>query len=249
MRPQGHAGPPAPHGRIRGRGGVAEGTCPGWLAAVASDIPTTAVASFVRVDLSSLGISLQSGSFYIGVQFDPTDPGVVYAAADVSGAPDAGNGYVMVGNPGALDAWEPIVDQFPDYHAMLVRAVEAPDACAIPSDVPWLSLSATSGEVAAHEAASITATLDPAGNLQFLAVAIDRIEHDFGEIARRPLGRAGEDDVVHPARTHRLRRCLAHDPADRFEQVGLAAAVGADNAGQARFDAQLCRLNEALETA
>lgn len=131
--------------------------------AVATDIPTTAVASFVRVDLSALGISVDSGSVYIGVQFDPTNPGVVYAASDVSGTPDAGNGYLMRGNPGALGSWDPIIDQFPDYHAMLVRAVEAPDACAMPSDVPWLSLSQTSGEVPAQGVSSITATLDPSG--------------------------------------------------------------------------------------
>jgi hypothetical protein len=129
--------------------------------AVATDIPTSAVASFVRVDLSGVGISIDSGSVYIGVQFDPIDPGVVYVASDVNGAPDAGNGYLMRGNPGAPGGWDPIVDQFPDYHALLVRAVEAPDACALPSDVPWLSLSAMSGDVGAHDAASISVTLDP----------------------------------------------------------------------------------------
>jgi hypothetical protein len=129
--------------------------------AVATDIPTSAVASFVRVDLSGVGISIDSGSVYIGVQFDPIDPGVVYVASDVNGAPDAGNGYLMRGNPGAPGGWDPIVDQFPDYHALLVRAVEAPDACALPSDVPWLSLSAVSGDVDAHDAASISVTLDP----------------------------------------------------------------------------------------
>jgi hypothetical protein len=129
--------------------------------AVATDIPTTATASFVRVDLSGLGLSVDSGSVYIGVQFDPIDPGVVYVASDVNGTPDAGNGYLMRGNPGAPGGWDPIVDQFPDYHALLVRAVEAPDACALPSDVPWLSLSAVSGDVDAHDAASIDVTLDP----------------------------------------------------------------------------------------
>ncbi len=63
------------------------------------------------------------------------------------------------------------------------------------------------------------AALDPAGDLQLLAVAVDRVEDDLGEIARQALRGAGEDHVVHPARAHRLGRCLAHDPADRFEQV------------------------------
>ncbi len=129
--------------------------------AVATDIPTTATAAFVRVDLSGLGISVGSGSVYIGVQFDPTNPGVVFAAADVSGAPNAGSGYLMRGNPGALGAWDPIIGRFGDYHSLLVRAVEQPDACASPSDVPWLSLGTTSGDVAAHSAMSIDVTLDP----------------------------------------------------------------------------------------
>ena len=44
---------------------------------------------------------------------------------------------------------------------------------------------------------------------------------------------AGEDHVVHGGRAHALVRGLAHHPAQRFEQVRLAAAVGADDAGQA----------------
>ena len=35
------------------------------------------------------------------------------------------------------------------------------DVRALPSDVPWLSLSAVSGDVDAHDAASISVTLDP----------------------------------------------------------------------------------------
>jgi hypothetical protein len=115
----------------------------------------------VRVDLSALGISIASGNVYIGVQFDPTDPGTAFVASDVSGAPGAASGYLMRGNPGAPGGWDPIVDQFNDYHALLVRAVEQPDACATPSDVPWLSLSETSGSVDGHAQSTVTATLDP----------------------------------------------------------------------------------------
>jgi hypothetical protein len=129
--------------------------------AVATDIPTTAIASFVRVDLSALGISVASGNVYIGVQFDPTSPGTAFVASDVSGAPGASSGYLMRGNPGALGGWDPIVDQFNDYHALLVRAVAQPDACAAPSDVPWLSLAATAGSVDAHAQSTVVATFDP----------------------------------------------------------------------------------------
>ena len=91
------------------------------------------------------------------------------------------------------------------------------------------------------------ATLDPADDLEFLALVAAGVQHDFGKIARRALRGTGEDHVVHPARAQRFGRILAHHPADRLEQVGLAAAVGADHAGEARLDAQLGRLDEALE--
>ena len=46
--------------------------------------------------------------------------------------------------------------------------------------------------------------------------------------------RAREDHVVHAVAAHRRRAVLAHHPAQRLEQVRLAAAVRADHAGQAR---------------
>jgi len=93
------------------------------------------------------------------------------------------------------------------------------------------------------------AALDPAGDDQFLAAVILGVEHDLGEIARGPRGSAREDDVLHPARAHRLGRGFPHHPADRFEEVGLAAAVRPDDPGQPRLDAQFRRLDEALEPA
>ena len=55
---------------------------------------------------------------------------------------------------------------------------------------------------------------------------------------------AGEDHVVHAGRAHGLVRAFAHHPAQRLEQVGFAAAIGADHAGQARLDQQFGRLDE-----
>jgi hypothetical protein len=69
----------------------------------------------------------------------------------------------MRGSDLGLGSWDPTIDQFADYHALLVRAVEAPDFCATPADVPWLTLSETSGSVAAHDSGTITATLNPSG--------------------------------------------------------------------------------------
>ena len=96
------------------------------------------------------------------------------------------------------------------------------------------------------------AALDPPGDLALAAGivvarrAVDQDRH-LGEIARRARRGAGEDDVFHAPAAKRLGRGFAHRPADRLEQVGLAAAVGADDPGQARLDAQFSGLDEALE--
>ncbi len=76
--------------------------------------------------------------------------------------------------------------------------------------------------------------------------AVDQDRH-LGEIARGAGGGAGEDHVFHAAAAHRPGGALAHHPADRLQQVRFAAAVGADDAGQPRLDAQLGGLDEALE--
>jgi len=56
-----------------------------------------------------------------------------------------------------------------------------------------------------------------------------------------------EDHVLHPLAAHRLGRGLAHHPAQSFEQVGLAAAVGPHDARETRRDHQLRRVDEALK--
>ena len=46
---------------------------------------------------------------------------------------------------------------------------------------------------------------------------------------------------------HLLGRGLAHHPLQRLDQVRLAAAVGADDAGHAGLDGELRRIDEGLE--
>ena len=70
---------------------------------------------------------------------------------------------------------------------------------------------------------------------------------DFGRVARRSVLRAGENDIVHGGAAHALVRCFAHDPAQGLEQVGLAAAIGPDNSGEARLNHELDRFDEGLE--
>ena len=91
------------------------------------------------------------------------------------------------------------------------------------------------------------AALDPAHDFDLASFHLAR-QHDFGEIARRASGGSCEYDVVHPPAAHGFRRVLAHDPADRLEQVRLAAAVGSDDAGQSRLDVERGRFDEGFET-
>lgn len=129
--------------------------------AIATGIPSTAVAAFTRVDLSGLGLVVEEGSVYIGVRFNPLAPGDIYIASDVDGQPNVGAGFHSRGAPGAPGGWDPTIDQFADYHALLVRAVEQPARCATPADLPWLSLDVVAGSIEAHAATTVTATFDP----------------------------------------------------------------------------------------
>jgi hypothetical protein len=97
---------------------------------------------------------------------------------------------------------------------------------------------------------------DPAHDVEHVAVVEARGceafgvvdgQHDLGEVARRAPGGAGEDHVLHPAAAHGRGAVLAHHPAQRLEQVRLAAAVGAHDAGQTVRDHHLGRVDEAFE--
>ncbi|MEY9597209.1 hypothetical protein ABIF74_001901 [Bradyrhizobium japonicum] len=98
--------------------------------------------------------------------------------------------------------------------------------------------------------------LDAAGDFEQLAVVhrrrrgaigvVDRHRH-FGVVARRTVAGAGEDHRVHVGRAQRFVRGLAHRPAQRLDQIRLAAAVGSDHAGQAGLDDEVGGLNEGLE--
>ena len=99
-------------------------------------------------------------------------------------------------------------------------------------------------------------TLDAARDLERLvlvelrrrrAVGVVEEQHHLGGVARRPRVGAGEDHVVHARGAQRLVRGLAHHPAQRLDQIGFAAAVRADHAGQAVLDVEVGRLDEGFE--
>ena len=79
------------------------------------------------------------------------------------------------------------------------------------------------------------------------AVGVVDGQGDLGPAERRAAGGAGEDDVLHLAAAQRLGALLAHDPGERVDDVGLAGAVGADDAGDAGLEAQVRRRGEGLE--
>ena len=72
-------------------------------------------------------------------------------------------------------------------------------------------------------------------------------ERHLGPAERRALGGAGEDDVVHLLRAHRRGRLGAEHPADRVDDVGLAAAVGPHHHGDPGFEVEGGGVGEGLE--
>jgi hypothetical protein len=99
--------------------------------------------------------------------------------------------------------------------------------------------------------------LDPARHVERLVLVelrrrhaariVERQRH-LCVVARRPAVGSREDHVLHVGGAHRLVGGLAHRPAQRLDQVRLAAAVRADHAGQAGLDQEIRGLDERLES-
>ena len=79
------------------------------------------------------------------------------------------------------------------------------------------------------------------------AVGVVDGQHDLGAAQRRAAGGAGEDDVVHLAAAQALGAGLAHHPGQGVDDVGLAGAVGTDDAGDAGLELERGRRREGLE--
>ena len=80
-----------------------------------------------------------------------------------------------------------------------------------------------------------------------LAIGVVEQDHHLGGIARRAALGPREDHIVHGGRAHALVRGLAHDPAQGFQQIGLAAAIGTDDARQPALDQEIGRFDEGFE--
>jgi hypothetical protein len=80
-----------------------------------------------------------------------------------------------------------------------------------------------------------------------IAVGVVEGEHDLRHAHRRPRVGAGEDHVLHALAPQATRRLLAHGPAHGVDHVRLAAAVGADDAGDPGLEAEHGLVDEGLE--
>src|SRR5260370_10978462 len=109
------------------------------------------------------------------------------------------------------------------------------------------AVDAVGGAVAAGDAAGHLERRAFVIGKRRVARAVVERQRDFGEIARGTPGRAGEDHVVHFAAAQPLRRSFAHDPAERLDEVGFAAAIRPDDAGETRLYRQLGRLDKGFE--
>ena len=100
---------------------------------------------------------------------------------------------------------------------------------------------------------ALAAAVDAAGDFDFgkihrqrLVLVVERQRH-FAKRQAAALLRAVEDDVLHLRAAQRLGALLAQHPAHRIGDVGLAAPVRADNAGDAVFKCHLHAVRKGLE--
>ncbi|MBN8727195.1 MAG: DUF11 domain-containing protein, partial [Xanthomonadales bacterium] len=106
-------------------------------------------AQFEAFDLSDLGISINSGSAYIGVKTAGTDG--LFLAADQSPATPSAGGQTHADT----DPWGPITAVWPDYRAMMIRAAMP----AAGPGAPSLTKAFAPAQVLAGEVSTLTITL------------------------------------------------------------------------------------------
>ena len=80
-----------------------------------------------------------------------------------------------------------------------------------------------------------------------LALGVVEDQDHLGHARRLARGAAVEDDVHHRVAAQALGGLLAEHPLDGVDDVALAAAVGADDAGDRAVEDELGAVGEALE--
>ena len=79
------------------------------------------------------------------------------------------------------------------------------------------------------------------------AFGVVDVQRHFGKVAGGAGRSACKNHVFHAATAHRSRAVFAHDPAQRFEQIRFATAVGTHNAGQTICDDQIRGVHKAFK--
>ncbi len=142
--------------------GGAPGTELGAVTATATGIPgggMPATVPWFTADLSGLNLAIQAGGVYIGARYAPTDPGIFISADESTGTAQQ-TGYFQTDG----GTWEELQPAgFPDYRAMFIRPQMLAAGCAAPTDVPWLSVTPTSGTTAGGSSSDVDVTADATG--------------------------------------------------------------------------------------
>jgi hypothetical protein len=105
------------------------GTLLASIPVTASGVPFWTAFAFYDYNVEALNLVVNSGSFYAGARWNPTDEQYFYILADESATTPLQNSY---GYNDYLDLWAPIYDWFSLYRSMLIRA-EVERAGEIPS--------------------------------------------------------------------------------------------------------------------
>lgn len=142
------------------------GTELGSLAATATGIPALAPGPHWRsFDVSSLGVSIDSGSIYVGVRWSPVSRPSVFISVDESMPRPAGfaGGYYR---SSLQPEWLSIVDgpaTWSQYRSLFVRAAMSGVNCDSPADIPWLDIEPVSGSTEAGEVTAVEILLNAQG--------------------------------------------------------------------------------------
>jgi hypothetical protein len=101
---------------------------------------------------------------------------------------------------------------------------------------------------------ALSGAVEAAGDVHLFVVggqsaAISREgEGDLGQANGLPPGVSGEDEIIHPIATQEFGALLSQRPADGVGNVALAAAVRADDGGDARLKGEFNLVREGFET-
>lgn len=147
------------------------GTELGALAVTAAGIPAFPVATptWFSYDISSLFTTIEAGSVYVGVRWQPAIPQVFLLADETNDRPAGyAGGYYWHPALGAGGQWIPTQQQFPEYRAMFIRAVEdgpqtPPAGCDNPNAIPWLSITPNAGQTNADDDSVVEVVMEPGG--------------------------------------------------------------------------------------